>query len=98
MRDPETFLFVRQGVLQFIIIKPLLAILVLILKVCGKYEEGYIAWDSSYLWMSLAYNTSVCWSMYCLVMFYIQCARDLKPHRPVPKFICVKAIVFLTFW
>jgi hypothetical protein len=31
-------------------------------------------------------------------MFYHSCAKDLKPYRPIPKFICVKSIIFLTFW
>ncbi|KAK6099191.1 hypothetical protein MT418_8444 [Batrachochytrium dendrobatidis] len=98
MSDPQTFLFIRRGVLQFVILKPLLAILIMILKVSGRYEEGYVAWESSYLYLSFAYNLSVCCSMYCLVLFYVQCSNDLEPYRPMPKFICVKAIIFLTFW
>nr|KAJ3420877.1 hypothetical protein HK105_005048 [Polyrhizophydium stewartii] len=81
MSDPDTFLFVRRGVLQFVILKPLLAVLIMILKVAGLYEEGYVAWGSSYVYLSFAYNLSVCWSMYCLVLFYVQCSRDLKPYR-----------------
>ncbi|KAH6559737.1 hypothetical protein BASA50_000810 [Batrachochytrium salamandrivorans] len=96
--DPDTFLFLRRGVLQFVVIKPALAILIMVLKVFGQYEEGFISWESSYLYLSFAYNISVCWSMYCLVLFYIQCSHDLQPCRPMPKFICVKAIIFLTFW
>lgn len=93
-----SFLKVKQGVLQFVILKPLIGILIMFLKVWNMYDEGYIAWSSAYLWMSLLYNISVCIALYCLVLFYQQCAKDLKPYRPIPKFICVKSIVFLTFW
>ncbi|RKO91525.1 organic solute transporter Ostalpha-domain-containing protein [Blyttiomyces helicus] len=98
MSDPAAFLFIRRGVLQFIICKPILSIAIMALKLSGQYEEGYIAIDSSYLWISFFYNLTVCWAMYCLVLFYVQCAKDLAQYRPMPKFICIKAIIFLTFW
>jgi hypothetical protein len=98
MSDPFTFLKIKQGVLQFVIVKPIVGILIMILKAQNVYDEGYIAWGSSYLWLSLIYNVSVCTALYCLVMFYQQCSKDLKPYRPVPKFICVKGIIFVTFW
>ncbi|KAI8593459.1 organic solute transporter subunit alpha/Transmembrane protein [Geranomyces variabilis] len=98
MSDPDTFLFVRRGVLQFVVLKPILSIVTMALKLGDAYHEGSIAWDSGYLWLSALYNLSVCWSLYCLVLFYVQCSKDLKPYRPMPKFVCVKSIVFLTFY
>lgn len=98
MSDPITFLKIQQGVLQFVVLKPMLAILIMVLNLFDCYREGYIGWQSSFLWLSLAYNASVCIAMYWLVMFYVGLAKDLKPYRPVPKFICVKSIIFLTFW
>ena len=83
MSDPTTFLFIRKGVLQFIILKPCLSILVMALKYMELYDDGYIAWNNAYVYLAVAYNISVCWSMYCLVMFYIQCSKDLKPYRLV---------------
>lgn len=81
MSDPRTFLFIRRGVLQFVILKLILAVIILLLKISGQYNEGYIAWNSAYLWLSLIYNLSVCFCMYCLVMFYLQMKLDLKPYR-----------------
>lgn len=98
MSDKNTFLRMRQGVVQFVIVKPFLSILMMLLKLFGLYDEGYIAWTSSYLWFSIAYNFSVCIAMYWLLIFYFQMSNDLKPYRPMPKFICVKSIIFLTFW
>lgn len=94
----STLLHLQQGVLQFVLLKPILAILILTMKFTDHYKEGYIAWSSWYLWLSLVYNTSVCIALYCLVMFYMQLSEDLKPYRPMPKFICVKSIIFATFW
>lgn len=98
MTDPESFLKIKQGVLQFVVLKPIMGISIMILKSFGVYDEGYIAWSSSYFWLLLLYNASVCTAMYCLVLFYMQCSKDLLPYRPMPKFICVKSIIFLTFW
>ena len=35
---------------------------------------------------------------YCLVLFYMCCKEELQGLKPIPKFLCVKAVVFLTFW
>ena len=89
---------IRRGILQFVVLKPFLAVFILILKMADLYHEGYISWTSSYMWISLSYNISICLCMYCLVLFYMQCQQDLAPYRPFPKFICVKLIILLTFW
>lgn len=36
--------------------------------------------------------------MYCLVWLYIIMHDELEQIRPLLKFICVKAVVFLSFW
>ena len=96
--DPNTFLFLKRGIFQYVQLKPLLAAVTLILKACGKYNEGDFRANSGYLYISIIYNTSICLSLYCLGMFWACVNDDLKPFRPIPKFLCVKGILFFSFW
>jgi hypothetical protein len=62
-------------------VKPVLAVATLILKACGKYNEGTFRSDSGYLYISVIYNTSICLSLYCLAVFWMCVNDDLKPFR-----------------
>ncbi|CAK5284286.1 unnamed protein product [Mycena citricolor] len=96
--DPYMFLFLKRGILQYVQIKPILAIVTMILKATGKYNEGNLRWDSGFLYISVIYNTSICLSLYCLAVFWMCTNEDLLPFRPMPKFLCVKGILFFSFW
>ncbi|KAJ4483860.1 DUF300 domain-containing protein [Lentinula aciculospora] len=96
--DPYTFLFLKRGILQYVQVKPILAIATMVLKACGKFNEGDLRANSGYLYVSVIYNISICLSLYCLAMFWICVNDDLKPFRPMPKFLCVKGILFFSFW
>lgn len=37
-------------------------------------------------------------AMYCLVLFYRTLREELGPIKPVGKFLCVKMVVFVSFW
>ncbi|SNX86211.1 uncharacterized protein MEPE_04920 [Melanopsichium pennsylvanicum] len=96
--DPYTFLALKRGVLQYVQVKPVLAVATLILKACGKYEEGKISPTNGYTWVSFTYNVSVFLSLYCLGMFWKCLNDDLKPFRVTSKFLCIKGIIFFSFW
>ncbi|KII85639.1 hypothetical protein PLICRDRAFT_116239 [Plicaturopsis crispa FD-325 SS-3] len=96
--DPYTFLFLKRGILQYVQVKPILAAVTLVLKATGKYNDGDFRANSGYLYISIIYNTSICLSLYCLAMFWVVVNDDLKPFRPIPKFLCVKGILFFSFW
>ncbi|RUS16620.1 organic solute transporter Ostalpha-domain-containing protein [Endogone sp. FLAS-F59071] len=96
--DPYTFLFVKRGILQFVYVKPVLAIMTMLLKATGNYHDGLISWTSGWAWVTFIYNLSVCLSLWCLVVFFYATKNDLREFRPLPKFLSVKAVIFFSFW
>ncbi|GAA6019658.1 hypothetical protein JCM11491_004869 [Sporobolomyces phaffii] len=96
--DPFTFLGLKRGILQYVQIKPLLAFVTVVLKATGTYKDGSLQADSGYTYVSIAYNLSVSISLYALAMFWVATHDDLQPFRPMPKFLCVKGIIFFSFW
>lgn len=84
--------------MQFVLIKPCTAVLAIVLERYGLYREGHFELSSGYLYLSLINNTSISLSLYCLVLFYMATEERLKPFSPFAKFLCIKAILFFSFW
>ena len=96
--DPHTFLAIKRGILQYAYLKPVLGLATIILKATDTYQEGYLGLSSGYLWTGILYNLSVSISLYSLAMFWVCMAEDLRPFRPMPKFLCIKLIIFASYW
>ncbi|XP_050381131.1 uncharacterized protein LOC126798259 [Argentina anserina] len=88
----------KQGCLQFVILKPALAAITLILYAKGKYADGNFSPNQSYLYLTMIYTVSYSMALYALALFYVACRDLLQPFNPVPKFIIIKSVVFLTYW
>ncbi|KAL5135839.1 Cytochrome P450 72A68 [Glycine soja] len=88
----------KQGCLQFVILKPILVVVTLILYAKGKYKDGNFNPKQSYLYLTIIYMISYTMALYVLALFYVACKDLLQPFNPVPKFIIIKSVVFLTYW
>ncbi|KAM7474417.1 hypothetical protein LguiB_021660 [Lonicera macranthoides] len=88
----------KQGCLQFVILKPILVAVTFILYAKGKYEDGNFSANQSYLYLTIIYTISYTMALYSLALFYMACRDLLQPFNPVPKFILIKSVVFLTYW
>jgi len=76
----------------------------------NDFKTAYVYYAAilnvSQLWASASHDTcaptlnhdEVFFAVYCLIMFYHELSHDMASIRPLAKFICIKAIVFLTFW
>lgn len=88
----------KLGCLQYVLLKFLCSIFVMVLEKMNCYKEGDFSYTSGYLYICILTNTSQCWALYCLVFFYYATKNELGPIRPVGKFLSVKALVFFTWW
>jgi hypothetical protein len=100
--DPYTFLFVKRGILQFVYVKPVLAIITMALKWTDNYHEGQFSWTSSYLYLTFFYNLSVCLSLWCLMVFFYATKKDLTKFRYIQTayifYSCFSLFIFLFFF
>lgn len=77
---------------QFVILRPVLSILVIFLEWMGWYTSS-ISWT-----VTIILNVSVSLAMYSLVLFYHLFHAELAPHKPLAKILCIKGVVFFSFW
>lgn len=90
--------FCKQATLQFCIVKPVMALVTIVLQAFGKYHDGDFNIHSGYLYVTLIYNVSVSLALYALFLFYFATRELLQPFEPVLKFFTIKAVIFLSFW
>ncbi|CAM8939457.1 unnamed protein product [Rhodiola kirilowii] len=89
---------VKIGIVQYMIVKLICAVLAMILQSFGVYGEGKFEWGYGYPYLAAVLNFSQTWALYCLVQFYNVIKHKLQPIKPLPKFLAFKSIVFLTWW
>jgi hypothetical protein len=90
--------FCKQATLQFCVIKPLMAIITIILHAFDKYHDGDFRPDGGYLYITIVNNFSISLALYGLFLFYFATKTMLKPYQPVMKFLTIKSVIFLTYW
>uniref|UniRef100_A0A8C1E326 Transmembrane protein 184bb n=1 Tax=Cyprinus carpio carpio TaxID=630221 RepID=A0A8C1E326_CYPCA len=90
--------FCKQATLQFCVVKPLMAVITVILQAFGKYRDGDFNAAGGYLYVTIIYNVSVSLSLYALFLFYFAARDLLEPYGPMLKFLMVKSVIFLSFW
>ena len=71
------------------------------------YKEGTFRYDAGYPYIAFIISVSQTWAIYCLVLFYFglkKLSHDSPGYqlfsqiRPIPKFLCIKGVVFFTYW
>ncbi|CAN1149743.1 Transmembrane protein 184C [Linum perenne] len=77
---------------QFVVIRPVCSVLMITLRILQIYPS-WLSWT-----FTIILNVSVSLALYSLVIFYHVFAKELAPHSPLAKFMCIKGIVFFCFW
>jgi Organic solute transporter Ostalpha len=87
----------KHGILQYTIIRPLTTIVAIICELSGVYGESQFKFSVAYPYIAFINNISQFSAMYCLVLFYRANYDELRAMKPLPKFLCIKAVVFFSF-
>ncbi|GJN32392.1 hypothetical protein PR202_gb20899 [Eleusine coracana subsp. coracana] len=90
--EHKTLKLLKYWTWQFVVIRPVCSILMITLQLLGMYPS-WVSWT-----FTIILNFSVSMALYALVLFYHLFAKELAPHKPLAKFLCIKGIVFFSFW
>jgi hypothetical protein len=93
-----TLIACKDGILQYVVIKPLCAFIVLVCTFADSLHAHEWRFDGAWAWVFVISNISQVSAMYFLIYFYFICQEELAVYNPVPKFLVVKLVVFATFW
>lgn len=89
---------VSWGILNYVVVRPVTTFFTLVLEVGNRYGNGELNPALGYPYIMFVNNCSQMWAIYCLVVFYHEMLPELRGMRPLLKFVCVKGVVFATFW
>ncbi|SCU99751.1 LAME_0G05248g1_1 [Lachancea meyersii CBS 8951] len=92
MSDPSDFLSVKRGILQYVWFKPLYCIGTVLCMQKNWYPEFWMPF-----W-TISYNISASLSLYNLALFWKCLYDELQKYNPWSKFLCVKLIIFASYW
>nr|XP_034175340.1 transmembrane protein 184B isoform X1 [Osmia lignaria]XP_034175341.1 transmembrane protein 184B isoform X1 [Osmia lignaria] len=90
--------FCKQATLQFCLVKPVMAFIIIFLQAFGHYRDGDWSLNGGYIYVTIIYNISVSLALYGLFLFYFATRDLLTPFEPVLKFCTIKSVIFLSFW
>jgi hypothetical protein len=88
----------KRGVLQYVLIKPVLAVLTCLLKGLDVYGDSFTNFATGLPYISVVANTSATVAVWYLVLFYFATKDVTAPYNPGGKLVAVKFVVFLSFW
>lgn len=88
--NPVDFLWIKRGILQYVWFKPLYCVLMICIEICDLKRTNMV--------LIILFNISVSLSLYELAVFWKCLYDDLLPFHPWSKFLCVKMIIFVSYW
>lgn len=86
------------GVYQYCFIRVLFTFVAMITQLFNRYCESSLSPAFGHVWVMTFEAASVTVAMYCLIQFYVQLKDDLAEHKPFMKILCIKLVIFFSFW
>jgi len=85
-------------VFQYCFIRVLFTIVSVAAQADGRYCQSSNNPAFAHIWALVFESVSVTIAMYGLVQFYVQLKEALAPHSPGFKLVCIKLVIFFSFW
>ncbi|CAG8664801.1 7979_t:CDS:2, partial [Acaulospora colombiana] len=86
--------FIKWGVLQYVVINPLITVAALVTETLGVYCAESMSFHFARVYLSIVEFFSVTIAMYALITFYITIKTEIEDEKPLYKFACVKLDVY----
>lgn len=86
------------SVFQYCLIRVIFTIVSVVSQAFNRYCEDSLNPEFAHIWVEVFEALSVTIAMFCLIQFYIQLRVDLAPHKPFLKVLCIKLVIFFSFW
>lgn len=86
------------GVFQYCFIRVACTIIAVITQLNDVYCVDSLSPVFAHVWVQVIEAASVTVAMFCLIQFYIQLKDDLAEHKPFLKVLCIKLVIFFSFW
>ena len=83
---------------QYCFVRVFFTIVAVLAEAGGVYCEESLSPKYAHVWVQVCEAISVTVAMFCLIQFYIQLKDDLAEHRPFLKVLCIKLVIFFSFW
>lgn len=86
------------GVNNYVFVKPLTTLATIVCAMTNVYGDGLFRANVAFPYITFIDNASQMWALYCLILVYLNLHDEIALMRPTMKFLCVKGVVFATFW
>jgi len=88
--------------MQYVVIRPLVSIAGIICQalnvLCENDGFSLSNFHFAYPYIEVVDTLSITIALYGLIVFYVLTRTELTGRRPLAKFLCIKLIVFFTFY
>ncbi|RHZ85999.1 hypothetical protein Glove_57g92 [Diversispora epigaea] len=89
-------LFVKWGILQYVVVNPIVTFVELLTNALGVYCEESMSFKFAKVYCNLIGFASISIAMHALFTFYKTIKEAIKEESPIYKFLCIKLVIFVT--
>lgn len=96
--NEEFLIKVKRFVAQYIVIKPLMTLVAVLLHLGDWYHSGSFSPYHGYIWVAIIVNFSAFLALYWLFTFFEAIRKIIVVYNPISKFLAIKLLIFFIFW